>query len=134
MKVVLIVLLAVAFLVFNATQYSITTSNLPLITEDVLSLNTPLEGIIFLILKTLLTNHSKEKDSPSSPQCPTQCSLVLSNNAGIGLLVLTRYSNGTIPLDVKLLKYTRGTQHKIATSKKMLSTDRILESGRGCSP
>jgi len=133
-KVVLIIFLAVAFLVFNAPQYSITNSNLPLITEEVPPLNTPLEGIIFLILKTLLTNHSKEKDIPSSPKCPTQCSIVLSNNAGIGLLVLTRYSNGTILLDVKLLKYTRGTQHKIATSEKMLSVDRILESGRGCSP
>ena len=48
----LIIFLAVAFLVFNAPQYSITTSNLPLITEDVLPLNTPLEGIIFLKLKT----------------------------------------------------------------------------------
>lgn len=130
----LIIFLAVAFLVFSATQYSITTSNLSLIIEDVLPLNTPLEGIISLILKTLLTNHSKEKDIPSSPKCPTQCSLVLSNNAGIGLLVLTRYSNGTILLDVKLLKYTGGTQHKIPTSEKMLSVDQILESGHGCSP
>lgn len=72
---------AAHFLVLKATQYSITTSNLPRKTEDVLPLNSPLEGIIFLVLKTLITNHSKEKDIPSSSKCPTQWPPVISNNA-----------------------------------------------------
>lgn len=37
------------------------------------------------------------------------------------IISTTRYSNSTIPQNVKLLRATRGTQHKITTFEKMLS-------------
>lgn len=49
-------------------DYSITTSNLPLKTEGVLPLtNIPLEDIMSLVPKTLITSHSKEMPYSTAP-------------------------------------------------------------------
>lgn len=44
------------------------------------------------------------------------------------IISTTRYSTSTNPQNVKLLKDTRGAQHYITTSEKLLPIDLILES------
>lgn len=123
----MLIVLAVHFLVLNATQYPVTTSNLPLRNRRCSAFDYSSRSYYFLGTQDSDYQPLQRKGLFFLFQMPYSMLSSPFKECWIGLLVLTRYSNGTIPPNVKLLKDTRGTQHKITTFERMLSVDRILE-------
>lgn len=102
------------FLVLNATQCSTRTSNSLLKTEDVLPLNNSSRRCY--VLGTQDSDYQPLQRKGHSFFFQTPYSTLPSPFKW--WLVLTRYSNSTVPPNVKLWKDTRGTQHKITTFEK----------------
>lgn len=71
----------------------------------------------------------RQRKGQSSPfQMPSSMAPSLFQILQRLIFSTTRYSNSTILQNVKLLKGTRGTQHKITTFEKCFPVDLILES------